>query len=193
MRPRLPAMLLAPGGLGLRFAPSGYRRFFGFRSLLAVSSVACSRIEFVSRGQTFPQLYGLSVHFQLLSTPCHHGAVTFGCWWEAPPGRDFHPPCARCLPSARVRRFSAAMEWVPKQSQPAAWRRWHSLPAIQSAGKPAHSRCWRVFGSTALEHTPLAQRTIPKLHIWGARWTIAALNGFSHAGCVKGQFMKRFH
>jgi hypothetical protein len=28
----------------------------------------------------------------LLSTPCHHGAVTFRYWWVAPPERDFHPP-----------------------------------------------------------------------------------------------------
>ena len=40
MRPRSPAMLLVPGGLGLRFALGRYRRFFGLRSLLAVSSVA---------------------------------------------------------------------------------------------------------------------------------------------------------
>src|SRR5208282_161308 len=40
MRPRLPAMLLVPGRLGPRFALWRYRRFFGLRSLLAVSSVA---------------------------------------------------------------------------------------------------------------------------------------------------------
>jgi len=40
MRPRLPAMLLVPGGLDLRFALQGCRRFFGLRTLLAVSSVA---------------------------------------------------------------------------------------------------------------------------------------------------------
>ena len=40
MRPRLPAMLLAPGGLDLRFALLRCRRFFGLRTLLAVSSVA---------------------------------------------------------------------------------------------------------------------------------------------------------
>src|SRR5580658_180945 len=39
MRPRLPAMLRVPGGLGPRFAFGRYRRFFGLRSLLAVSSV----------------------------------------------------------------------------------------------------------------------------------------------------------
>jgi hypothetical protein len=40
MRPRSPAMLLVPGGLDPRFALGRYRRFFGLRSLLAVSSVA---------------------------------------------------------------------------------------------------------------------------------------------------------
>jgi hypothetical protein len=40
MRPRFPAMLLVPDGLDLRFALQGYRRFFGLRTLLAVSSVA---------------------------------------------------------------------------------------------------------------------------------------------------------
>ena len=77
MRPRLPAILPVPGGLGLRFAWEGYRRFFGLRSWLAVSSVASGRIEFVLRHSVVPQFYGLSVCFQLLSTPSCHGAVTF--------------------------------------------------------------------------------------------------------------------
>ena len=49
MRPRSPAILLAPGRLGPRFACSRYRRFFGLRTSLAVSSVALGRIEFVLR------------------------------------------------------------------------------------------------------------------------------------------------
>jgi hypothetical protein len=69
MRPRLPAILLAPVGLGLRFAFCRYRRFFGFRSLQAVSSVASGRIEFVSRASNARLFYGLSFRFQLLSTP----------------------------------------------------------------------------------------------------------------------------
>src|SRR3954471_4842004 len=77
MRSRLPAILLVPGGLGHRFPFSGYRRFFGLRSWLAVSSVASGRIEFVSQHVFVPQFYGLSIHFQLLSTPCRHDAVTF--------------------------------------------------------------------------------------------------------------------
>ena len=36
------------------------------------------------------------------------------------------------------------------------------------------SRDWRVFGSTALERTPLAQRMIPKPHIRRARPVFAA-------------------
>ena len=63
---------LANDSLGSR-----YRRFFGLRSLLAVSSVASGRIEFVSQRLFAPQFYGLSVHFQLLSTSCRHDAVTF--------------------------------------------------------------------------------------------------------------------
>src|SRR6476661_2846936 len=50
----------------------GYRRFFGLRTLSSV--------------------YGLSVHFQLLSTSPRGDAVTFNYWRLAPPGRDFHPP-----------------------------------------------------------------------------------------------------
>ena len=92
MRPRLPAMLGAPGGLGLRFALIRYRRFLGLRTFLAVSSVASGRIEFVSQPAIGPQFYGLSIHFQLLSTSCRHDAVTFSYWREAPPERDFHPP-----------------------------------------------------------------------------------------------------
>src|SRR6478672_6205657 len=55
MRPRLPAILSAPGELGHRFALDCSRRNFGLRTLLAVSSVASGRIEFVSRP--------LSVHY----------------------------------------------------------------------------------------------------------------------------------
>ena len=71
---------------------SSYRQFVGLRSLLAVSSVASGRIEFVSQPLFGPLFYGLSVHFQLLPTPPHGDAVTFSCWRLAPPERDFHPP-----------------------------------------------------------------------------------------------------
>jgi hypothetical protein len=70
----------------------GYRRFVGLRSLFAVSSVASGRIEFVSGGLYWtPHLYGLTVHFQLLSTSPRGDAVTFRYWREAPPQRDLHP------------------------------------------------------------------------------------------------------
>jgi hypothetical protein len=92
MRPRLPAMLLVPGGLGLRFALCRYRRFFGLRSSLAVWSVASGRIEFVSRAFQARQFYGLSFRFQLLSPSRRRDAVTFNSWREAPPQWDFHPP-----------------------------------------------------------------------------------------------------
>lgn len=72
-----PAILRAPGRLRRRFAFVGYRRSFGLRTFKAVSSVATGRIEFVSQRHAASQFYGLSVHFQLLSTPCRHGAVSF--------------------------------------------------------------------------------------------------------------------
>ena len=43
-----------------------------------------------------PQFYGLSVDFQLLSTPCRHDAVTFSYWREAPPERDLPSPVHAC-------------------------------------------------------------------------------------------------
>lgn len=54
------------------------------RSHQAVSSLYRRRVA--------RQLYGLSVHFQLLSTRHRWLAVTFRYWREAPPKRDFHPP-----------------------------------------------------------------------------------------------------
>jgi hypothetical protein len=43
MRPRPPAMLLVPGGLGHRFAFCRYRRFFGLRTLLAVCALCINK------------------------------------------------------------------------------------------------------------------------------------------------------
>src|SRR5215207_1772065 len=108
MRPRLPAMLPAPGGLGRRLAFGSYRRIFGLRSLLAVSSVASGRIEFVSQPVLGPQFYGLSVHFQLLSTLRHRSAVTFSCWREAPPERDLPSPVHACSQAHDCVRCGAA-------------------------------------------------------------------------------------
>ena len=106
MRPRLPAILPVPGGLGQRFAFVGYRRFFGLRSLLAVSSVASGRIEFVSQRLFAPQFYGLSVHFQLLSTSCRHDAVTFSFSGGKLRRGGTLTLCARSLSSALAHRFS---------------------------------------------------------------------------------------
>ena len=68
-----------------------YRRFFGLRALLAVSSVASGRIEFVS-GVPLGLLSLRTIHsLQLLSTSPRGDAVTYSYWRLAPPGRDFHP------------------------------------------------------------------------------------------------------
>lgn len=108
MRPRLPAMLLAPGGLGQRFALHRYRQFFGLRSLLAVSSVASGRIEFVSQPSFGPLFYGLSVHFQLLSTQCRHLCSYFQLPAGSSAREGLSPSYARLLPSAR-----APASWPP--------------------------------------------------------------------------------
>jgi hypothetical protein len=97
MRPRFPAILRVPGGLGPRFAWSGYRRFFGLRSLLAVSSVAYGRIEFVSQRS----LRRSSTDYPFASS-CSPPRVTTAQLLsatrrEAPPGRDSHPPCTLAL------------------------------------------------------------------------------------------------
>ena len=93
----LPALLLAPVGLGLRFALRRYRRRLGLRSWLAVPSVASGRIEFLSRGFFAPLFYGLSVDFQLLSTPCRHDAITFSYPAGSSAGEGFHPLCRHPL------------------------------------------------------------------------------------------------
>src|ERR1041384_3697794 len=105
--------LLLRTRLGHRLALHCYRQNFGLRSLVAVSSVTKGRIEFVSRPTFGSQFYGLSVHFQLLSTSCRHDAVTFSYWREAPPERDFHSPVHahsqahdRGRPARRFRRLA---------------------------------------------------------------------------------------
>ena len=88
----VPALLLSSGqaspaiGLGLAIAGSSDFAHYSqsHQSHKAVSS------SFRWPFQTI-QFYGLSVHFQLLSTPCHHDAVTFSYWRVAPPDRDSHP------------------------------------------------------------------------------------------------------
>ena len=53
-------------------------------------------------------VYGLSIHFQLLSTSPRGDAVTFSYWRLAPPERDFHPLALaapkRTRPGAFTRR-----------------------------------------------------------------------------------------
>src|SRR6266481_1425382 len=55
-----------------------------------VSRIRPYRVRCVSRHWTH-QFYGLSIHFQLLSTSPRGDAVTFRYWRLAPPERDFHP------------------------------------------------------------------------------------------------------
>jgi hypothetical protein len=103
MRPRLPAILLAPGGLGLRLASSGYRRFFGLRSFLAVSSVASGRIEFVS--QCFRHHSSTDYPFTSSCSPPRVATTQLLSVTrrEAPPVRDFHPLCTFTLKRTRAR------------------------------------------------------------------------------------------
>jgi hypothetical protein len=46
--------------------------------------------------------YGLHVRLQLLPTPPHGDAVTFGYRERASPGGGLSPPCSRLLPGARI-------------------------------------------------------------------------------------------
>src|SRR5438552_2349594 len=104
--------------LPIRF-PS-YRRFFGLRSLLAVSSVASGRIEFVSRALCRPQFCGLSVHFKLLSTSRCRDAVTFSCLAGSTAREGLSPSGARLLPSARARhscRFTVKIQRDVRNSE----------------------------------------------------------------------------
>jgi len=91
MRPRFAAMLLVPRGLGPRFAFLGYRRFFGLRSSLAVSSVASGRIEFVS-----PRSLRSSLRTIRSLPVALHPVSPRRSYFQFPggklqPGRDFHP------------------------------------------------------------------------------------------------------
>src|SRR5438445_932605 len=56
-----------------------------------VSRIRPYRVRCVGHHWTH-QFYGLSLHFQLLSTSPRGDAVTFHYWRLAPPERDFHPP-----------------------------------------------------------------------------------------------------
>src|SRR5438105_14411120 len=70
-----------------------YRQFFGLRTLLAVSSVAPDRIEFVLRAAMARQFYGLSIHlgvaFHALSPGRSYPWFLIG---RPESEREFHPP-----------------------------------------------------------------------------------------------------
>ena len=95
MRPCRGNALIAPRRLGHRFVlgtTGGSSDFAHYsqshQSHKAVSSSFCGR-------SMRPSFYGLSVRFQLLSTPPRGDAVTFSYRRLAPPERDSHPPaCA---------------------------------------------------------------------------------------------------
>ena len=110
MRPRLPAMLAAPGGLGLRLALDCYRRFFGLRSLLAVSSVASGRIEFVSQPTTWTAVLRTICSLPVALHPVSPRRSYFQLLAGSSTREGLPPSCARSLSSARVRpplrRFS---------------------------------------------------------------------------------------
>jgi hypothetical protein len=110
MRPRLPAMLLVPGGLGPRFALGRYRRFFGLRSFLAVSSVASGRIEFVSQAPMHP-----SVLRTIHSFPVALHNASPGCsYFQLVAGSS----ATEGLPPSNARSLSSALGRVPSRGSP---------------------------------------------------------------------------
>ena len=160
MRPRPPAMLLAPGRLGPRFALLRYRRFFGLRSFLAVSSVASGRIEFVSRrlgAAVLRTIRSLPVALH----PTRRDAVTFSYRREAPPGRDFHPPCTLAPKRTRARLSERAVgDYLDSHFWdsfgPTRRARETRLPGTTWATCPAvSSNVW--FASSSLQDFSLAR------------------------------------
>ena len=104
MRPCRGNALFAPRRLGPRLVlgtTGGSSDFAHYsqshQSHTAVSSLFCGC-------SWHPSLYGLSVRFQLLSTPPRGDAVTFSYRRLAPPERDFHPS-AHAHSQAHERRF----------------------------------------------------------------------------------------
>jgi hypothetical protein len=101
MRPRLPAMLLAPGGLGQRLAFYRYRRFVGLRSWLAVSSVASGRIEFVSQAQPRAQTVLRTIHSLPVALHAMSPRRSYFQFLAGSTAREgLAPSSARLLPSA---------------------------------------------------------------------------------------------
>src|SRR5205085_9279085 len=94
-----PAMLLLRAGLAsdsLCGLSAVLRTSFIGRSL--VSRIWPYRVRCVSRPWTH-QVYGLTVHFQLLSTSHQGDAVSFSFLRLSPPRRDFHSPAHAHSPS----------------------------------------------------------------------------------------------
>ena len=100
--PLLRRCFCIPGRPGPRFALSAIGGSSDFahcsqsrQSHMAVSS-SCRRQSLRL------QFYGLSVHFQLLSTSRCQDAVTFSCLAGSSAKEGLSPSCARWLPSARA-------------------------------------------------------------------------------------------
>ena len=125
----------------IRFA--SLSAFFGLRSLVAVSSVASGRIEFGSPGLAAPRFYGLSVHFQLLSTPCRHGAVTFGY----PAGSSADEGLA---PSVHAHSQAHNREPSPARSGHEAVGRPNAIPHHLACGRAANRDGSRSGGTRKL-------------------------------------------
>jgi len=79
----------------------GYRRFFGLRASIAVSSVAYRPYRVCVTVIQDRSVYRLPVHFQLLSTPPRGDAVTFSFLAGSSAREGLAPSCARLFSSAR--------------------------------------------------------------------------------------------
>ena len=79
----------------------GYRRFFGLRASIAVSSVAYQPYRVCVTVIQDRSVYRLPVHFQLLSTPPRGDAVTFSFLAGSSAREGLAPSCARLFSSAR--------------------------------------------------------------------------------------------
>jgi hypothetical protein len=95
------------------FQPSAILR----TSCIPSSLVSCIRPYRVCVTRPIALLfYGLSVHFELLSTLPREDAVTFSYRRLAPPERDFHPPA--CAHSQAHQGRRAALSWTPQRGVP---------------------------------------------------------------------------
>jgi hypothetical protein len=80
------------GRLGQRFALAAIVSSSDFAHHMQAHQSHQAESSLCRRVQGTRLFYGLSLHFQLLSTRHCWLAVTFGYWQEAPPERDSHPP-----------------------------------------------------------------------------------------------------